>query len=250
MTESETSAPSSSSSSFGVPAAIIIAGGLIALAIYFGGVRPNVGSNEVAGTQGTAAPVAPTAQEPVIGDIRPVSDTDHVRGPASAKVTVIEYSDLECPFCKRFHPTMQQLVKEYPQDVRWVYRHFPLEQLHSQAKQEAIATECAGEQGKFWELTDKIYEVTPANDGLVLTDLPKLAREAGVPNIAQFESCLSSGKYAQRIEEDLADAEAAGGRGTPYSVAIGPDGTKKAINGAQSYATVKATVEELLKPAS
>ncbi len=226
-----------------VPVAIIIAGVLIAAAVYFKGpTSPLRQGSEGQAPSGTEAPAGPT-----IGDFRAVdAQRDHVRGPADAKVTVIEYSDLECPFCKRFHPTMLQLVKEYPNDVRWVYRHFPLEQLHAQAPAEANAVECAKEQGKGWELIDKIYEVTTSNDGLDLTTLPELARQVGVTNIAQFESCVASNKYTDRVNEDLADAEVAGGTGTPYAVVVGPDGQKLPIEGAQPYASVKAMVDSLL----
>jgi protein-disulfide isomerase len=232
------------SSNFGVPVAIVLAGGLIALAVYYGGGAPAAApvNPQVAGD-----PAAEPEPLPTIGDIRPVTEADHVRGPANAKVTIIEYSDLECPFCKRFHPTMQQVMKEYPNDVRWVYRHFPLEALHAQAPAEANAVECAGEQGKAWEMIDKIYAVTPSNDGLILTDLPKYAQEVGVANIATFEACVASNKYAQRVADDALDAEAAGGSGTPYSVAIGPNGEKEAINGAQPYSAVKAVVDKLLQ---
>ena len=238
---------------FGVPAAIVIAGALIAAAVYFGG--GNLGNN--AGTAGTqvannnaggqpAQPAAAPAQ-PTVGDIREVTSEDHIRGATNAKVTVIEYSDFECPFCKRFHPTMTQLLEEYPNDVRWVYRQAPLAQLHAKATKEAEATECAAEQGKFWELTDLIFEVTPSNDGLNLDDLPKLAGQAGVPNIQQFQSCLDSGKYAQHVQDDLADAQSAGLRGTPYSVVLAPNGEKFPISGAQPYASVKQIVDQALK---
>lgn len=239
---------SSQKSMVGIPVAIVIAGALVAVAVYFGGNRaPTVPAP--AGGEGQDVVVNEGAGEPAkpaVGEMREVSDKDHIRGASNAKVTIVEYSDLECPFCKRFHLTMQQVIKEYPNDVRWVYRHFPLEMLHSKAKKEAEATECASEQGKFWEMTDKILEVTPSNNGLDLDTLPDLARQVGVVNISQFESCLESGKYAERIEEDLADAEAAGGRGTPYSVVIGPDGAKTPLSGAQPFEAVKAAIEELL----
>jgi len=254
MSEENNKTSNSSSSSnksgvsniLGVPIAIVLAGGLIAVAIYFGG-----GAQPAAPVGGEVPlgeiPDIPEPAAPVVGDIRPVTDADHIRGAANAKLTIIEYSDLECPFCARFHPTVAQLVDEYPNDVRWVYRHFPLEQLHDQAKPEAVATECAGEQGKFWELTDLIYETTPSNDGLDLETLPQMATTAGVANIPQFSNCLTSGKYDERIEEDLLDAQTAGGNGTPYSVIIDADGNKTAVSGAQPYATVKATVDSLLK---
>jgi len=232
-------------SPLGVPVAIVIAGALIAVAVYFGGRVPAgqpPENDDVVAAPEEAAEVAGA----VIGDIRPVGEADHVRGAAGARVTVIEYSDLECPFCKRFHPTAQQLTQEYPNDVRWVFRHFPLEQLHQQAAKEAEATECAGEQGKFWEMLDKIFEVTPSNNGLDLNTLPTLATQVGVANMQQFQSCLDTGKYADHVAKDVADAEAAGGRGTPYSVIIGPNGEKEALSGAQPYDDVKAAVEKYL----
>ncbi len=245
---SEESSISSKPSALGVPLAIVIAGGLIALAIYFGNGK--AGTQQLAAGQPATNPQAaqPAAQppQPTIGDIRPVSSDDHIRGSQNAKVTVIEYSDLECPFCKKFHPTMQQLLAEYPNDVRWVYRHAPLVQLHSKAPKEAEATECASEQGKFWELTDKIFEVTPANDGLNLADLPKFAQEAGVANIQQFQSCLDSGKYTQHVQDDLTDAQNAGMQGTPYSVVLAANGEKFPVNGAQPYSAVKQLVDKAL----
>lgn len=240
-TESISPTTSPKSSSFGIPAAIVIAGGLIAAAVYFGNGR----SPQLKQTTQANQPAAAQPQQPTIGDVRPVTDQDHILGNKNAKVTIVEYSDLECPFCKRFHPTLQQALKEYPNDVRWVYRHFPLEQLHSKAKQEAAATECANEQGKFWEMTDKIFAVTPSNNGLNLDDLPKLAQESGVANIQQFQSCLSSGKYDQHIADDIADAQAAGGQGTPYSVVLGSNGKKQAVSGAQPYSVVKAAIDSV-----
>lgn len=236
------------SSIMNIPLAIVIAGGLIAAAIYFGSGKS--GTQQVASErQGTNPKAAQPAQlpEPTIGDMRPITDQDHIRGAQNAKVTVVEYSDLECPFCKKFHPTMQQLLSEYPNDVRWVYRHSPLAQLHSKAKKEAEATECAGEQGKFWEMTDKIFNVTPANNGLDLAELPKLARQIGVANMRQFQSCLDNGKYAKHVDEDTADAQVAGLQGTPYSVIIAQSGQKFPLSGAQPYSAVKQLVEQALK---
>ncbi len=92
-----------------------------------------------------------------------------VRGNTSAKISLIEYSDFECPFCKQFHNTMQQVMAAHEQDVKWVYRHFPLDSLHQQARAEANMSECAREQGKFWEFTDSVFKVTPSNDGMDIT---------------------------------------------------------------------------------
>lgn len=103
--------------------------------------------------------------------LREVTQADHVRGEFNAPLTFVEYSDTECPFCKRFHETMQNVIKEYPGKVRWIYRHFPLVQLHPKAPKEAQATECAGEQGRFWEYLDRLFEVTPSNNNLDLSQL-------------------------------------------------------------------------------
>jgi protein-disulfide isomerase len=227
------------------PLAILLAGVLIAGATLFSGAMESyMMGGKLAGIENGALPPG-EEPAPTVGDVKAVNEQDHVRGPANAKVTLIEYSDLECPFCKRFHTTLMQVAKEYPNDVKWVYRHFPIPQLHSQAMKEAVATECAGEQGKFWEMTDKIFEVTPSNDGLNLADLPKLAQEAGVANVAQFESCLESGKFDARIEADIADANAAGGQGTPHTVLLTSDGQKVPIIGAQPFESVKAAIDNL-----
>ena len=224
----------------GVPLAIVIAGALIALAVYFGG--GSGGSQQAAGPTGGEA-AAPTA--PSIGDIRPVDEQDHIRGAAAAKITIIEYSDLECPFCQRFHPTVAQVLAEHPNDVRWVYRHFPLEAIHPLARGAAVASECAGEQGRFWEFTDLVF-APEGNPGLDQAGLTQMAQQAGVSDVAGFTSCLSSGRYDEKIDADIADAQAAGGRGTPYSIVEGPDGERLPINGAQPYATVKSTIDQLL----
>lgn len=244
--------PSQTNSFLTTPMAIVIAGGLVALALYFGNTASGtLGKSDTptpapAGNQqAAAANRAPAA--PTIGDIREVSNEDHIRGASDAKVTIIEYSDLECPFCKRFHTTLQQVIKDYPSDVRWVYRHFPIPQLHQQATQEAYAAECAAEQGKFWEFIDIVFTETQGNDSLDLTKLPEYARQAGVANVPQFETCVESEKYKDKVAADVEDAAVAGGRGTPYSVIIGPDGEKKSINGAQPITQVKAAIDSLLK---
>lgn len=245
MSEDNTTV-SSPGSFLSIPVAIVVAGALIAGALYFGSPRPTTTSSGTV-VQPTAQAAVPTPVEPAVGPFRPITDADHIRGATNARVTLIEYSDLECPYCKQFHPVTKQLLQEYSKDVRIVYRHSPLAQLHPKAPNEAEATECAGEQGKFWEFVDKIFEVTPGNNGLDPAQLPVVATQVGVANAAQFKSCLASGKYTKHVADDLADATAAGMRGTPYSVVIGPTGNKSPINGAVPYASLKATVDGLLK---
>lgn len=187
-------------------------------------------------------------EEPAAIQVRAVDEkTDHIRGDKDAKVTIVTFTDLECPFCKRFHDTTNQLMQKYGDKVRLVYRHFPLDQLHSQARTEAIATECAGEQGKFWEFTDIIFKETTSNDGLNLSKLPDYAKQVGVKDINKFNKCLADKKFADKVQADEQDAQGAGAQGTPYSVIVGPNGEMVPVNGAQPLAAVEATLQQFLK---
>src|SRR3989344_1332658 len=116
-------------------------------------------------------------------NMKPVSDSDHILGDKNAPVKIVEFSDTECPFCKRFHVTMQQVVKDSNGQTAWVYRHFPLDQLHSKARKEAEATECVAELGgneKFWAYLNRIMEVTPSNNGLDPAELLNTAAYVGL----------------------------------------------------------------------
>lgn len=225
-----------------IPFAIIIAGGLIAGALYFS----NINSAKVTG--GTAGTNTNTAS---VGDMRPVSSDDHILGNPNADVILVEYSDTECPYCKQFHTTLHRLISEYGTDgkVAWVYRHFPIDQLHSKARKEAEATECVNELGgptKFWEYLNMIYDQTNSNNSLDPAKLPEFAKAVGV-NVDSFNTCLSSGKYASKVEADYQDAVKAGGRGTPNTILITKDGTKTPIQGAYPYEQLKAVVDAALK---
>lgn len=237
------------------PVAILIGSVIISLAILInGGVIKFKGVT----SQGSAsAPVAqaPTApqvppSEPTAGPVEPLKDEDHVRGNRNARILLFEYSDLECPFCKRFHPTAKQVVDEYKGQVAWVYRHFPLDQIHSKADKEAEATECAKDQGGedgFWKMTDKIFEVTPSNNGLDPETLPKLASDLGL-NQATFKTCLDSGKYAAHVEEDYQGGIKAGITGTPGNILLDTKTNKtKLIPGALPFDQFKIAIDDLLK---
>ncbi len=229
---------------------------LIGLVLGFGVAQlPVLGAVSKENTQperpAAAAQAQPEPSQPEPAaeiTLAPVSPSDHVRGPANAKVTIVEFSDTECPFCKRFHATMKQLLEKYPNDVRWVYRHFPLDELHSKARQEAEATECANELGgqeKFWAYIDRLLEVTPSNDGLDLEQLPVIAQYVGL-NKAQFTACLKSGRHAQRVADQANDGQNAGARGTPYSVLIGPDGVKNPVSGALPLEKISKVIDQAL----
>lgn len=179
-------------------------------------------------------------------DVAPITDADHIRGNKDASITILEYSDLECPYCKVFHQSMIQLLAEYPDKIRWVYRHAPIPQLHAQAPAEANAAECAAAQGKFWEFTDVVFAATPSNDGLKLADLPTYAKEAGVSDIAKFEACVASNEFAEKVEAQLQDGVKAGLQGTPFNMVISSDGKKGQLGGGVPYAQLNAVIEPLL----
>lgn len=249
----ETEKPSSikkEANTWSVPVAIIAAGVIVALAIFYSGsaerkaAAPDLGKK--AGITEPATAPGQNAQPAIT--VKPVSASDHIFGDVNAPVKVIEYSDLECPFCKRFHATMQQTVAAYKGQVAWVYRHFPIDQLHSKARKEAEATECAGELGgndKFWTYINRLVEVTPSNNGLDLAELQKIATYAGLDE-AKFTQCLESGKFAAKIEEEVQAAVAAGARGTPYSVVISASGEKSIIPGALPLEQVKGIIDAAL----
>ncbi len=189
------------------------------------------------------------------GAVKAVDGDDHILGNPNAPVKLVEFSDFECPFCKRFHLTMKRLMNEYGEEgkVAWVYRHFPLDSIHSKARKEAQAAECANELGgneAFWAYSDRLFVITPSNNRLDLALLPQIAQEIGLDR-AKFENCLKGdargGKYADHIEANVRDATASGGTGTPFSVVIAPNGKTFSLNGAQPYAAVKSVIDLALK---
>lgn len=232
-----------------IPLSIVVAGVLIAGAVWFGSPLGRTTLSNDGANDGVNRGVAQALKGG--GDMREVDADDHIRGNPEAQVKIIEYSDLECPFCKRFHTTMQQVMGEYGKSgkVAWVYRHFPLDALHSKARKEAEATECANKLGgntAFWSYIDRLFEVTPSNNGLDLAQLPIIAQDVGLDRGA-FTACLDAGTFADYVANDLKDAQAAGGSGTPYSIAIAANGEKFPINGAQPYEEVKRIIELALQ---
>lgn len=178
-----------------------------------------------------------------------VSENDHYRGAKEAKVYVIEYSDLECPFCKSFHPTVKQILEDYKGQVAWVYRHFPLDLLHHKARNESEAAECVfalGGEDKFWQFIDKVFEVTPSNNGLDPLELPKIAAEVGV-DTKEFNSCLKTGRFKDLVEKSVKSGEEAGVNGTPGVYVVNSKGDIWVVPGAVSLRAIKPTIDLALK---
>lgn len=228
--------------SFAVPAAIIISGIIIAVAVVY-----SVG--KFAGPQTPKKGGGGEEINASLDKMRPVDGTDHIRGNIDAPIKIVEYSDTECPFCKRFHFTMKDVVKAYDGKVAWVYRHFPLAQLHSKAFNESKALECAAKLGgetAFWLYTDKLYDITPSNNQLDPAELPRIAGELKLDR-QKFAACLASDEMDKRVNDDLVNALETGGNGTPWSILIGPDGKKYPVSGAQPIEVIKQLVDLVLK---
>jgi protein-disulfide isomerase len=205
------------------------------------------GAVAVANAQPSAA--APTAKTKApTGEVPEVTDADHIRGDKNAPVTFVEYSDFECPFCKKFAPTVDQILEEYDGEVRVVYRHYPLS-FHANAQKEAEASECANELGGndvFWQYHDAIFDRGEAGGtGFALTDLVPLAEELGL-NGTKFKECLDSGKYTEHVKDDMNGGAAAGVTGTPGSFIIDANGDAELVSGALPFVQIKTLLDAAL----
>ena len=221
-----------------------------------------VGYSMGGGVRGTAAvenpppaPSAPAAPAPTPAPDKPVPPADpakdHILGNPNAKVSVIEYSDFECPFCKRHYDTINQLVAKYkPDQVNIVYRHFPLS-FHQNAQKEAEASECVAELGgndAFWKFHNYIFEKTTSNGtGFALDQLPVAAKAAGVDE-AKFKTCLDSGKYAQLVQDEENEGVSVGVQGTPANFIVNNQTKEtKSISGAVPLSNFQSVIDPMLK---
>ncbi len=240
----------------------IVAGSIIVFALIIGGsiiyaAKKIIAPRIQASQQSTALTSQLTAAAPEpTGPIKASLDNDPVMGSKDAPVTVIEFADYECPFCKQsFQTLLPQLKRDYIDTgkVKFVYRDFPLD-FHENARKEAEAAECARDQGgdsTYFKYHDQIFIKTTSNGtGLALIQLPVIAKGLGL-NTKQFQQCLDSGKYADEVEKDYQDGIAAGVTGTPgwFVGKSGSDNTVTApvIEGAQPYAIFKTAIEQQLK---
>jgi len=160
-----------------------------------------------------------------------------VRGATEAAVTVVEFSDFQCPFCKQAHPTLAQVLERYRGKVRLVYRDFPLEGLHPQARRAAEAARCARDQGKFWEFHDLLFTNSPqAADG----DLKRYATQTGL-DVTKFEGCLASGVHKAAVQRDIDEGTRLGVTGTPAFFVNG-----RPLSGAQPFEAFARMIDEEL----
>ncbi|RMF54619.1 DsbA family protein [Candidatus Woesearchaeota archaeon] len=214
---------------------------LLIISIYTGGFgrgsnkAEDVKSAKQAQPPPAAQPEQPAPKQQVV-DMESLMDDDPVKGDKNAPVTIVEWSDFQCPFCGRFYSqTLGKIYKEYIQTgkVKLVYRDFPLS-FHQNAQKAAEAAECADEQGKFWEMHDMLFE--KGVDGGVPT-FKSYAADLGLDS-EKFDSCLDSGKMAAEVQKDMRDGAAAGITGTPGFVVNG-----KIVKGAQPFEAFKAIID-------
>ncbi len=248
--------------SYAIPVAIVIAGVLVAGAVLWGRTptaSPIVGQGQ---TQ-QPLPVASTAE--LIKNVPLATASEHILGNPSAPVSVIEYSDIECPFCRRFHPSMQQIMSTYGAQgkVSWTYRQFPLS-IHPKAYPEALAAECVAGQydnTAFWKFTSALMDLNPEKDAstfptAVISDdltaeerVATAAKKLGLDN-TKIAACVTAETYKSKLDALRTEATNAGlgqnQTGTPYSVII--SGNKRVlIDGAQPYEVVKQMIDTALK---
>lgn len=227
-------------SSIAVPAAIVVAAALIAGAIYLNGKN------------NPPSPAPGGQPKPEEITFRPIDQSDHIRGNPNAPIMLVEYSDYECPFCSQFHTTMTRAIEKYGTTgkVAWVYRHFPLSQLHPNAPKIAAASECVAELGgneAFWKFTDLVFNEKPTEkvngqDQLGFTDMSTLSEFAGRAGVdlGRFDLCNNSGKYNDEIDIAVTEAMKAGGTGTPHTLIVAGNEIKATLPGAipfENYAT-------------
>jgi protein-disulfide isomerase len=141
----------------------------------------------------------------------PVTQHDHIRGPAAARVTLVEYGDYECPHCAAAHPIVNAVREHFARELRFVFRHFPLSQIHPNAEAAAESAEFAGAQGQFWQMHDAIYE---NQDRLGLPLLFTLAHALGLSEL-DLRNALASGEYAAKVRADFLGGVRSGVNGTP-----------------------------------
>ncbi|HEY0964835.1 MAG TPA: thioredoxin domain-containing protein [Candidatus Paceibacterota bacterium] len=224
-----------------IPVAIVAGFALIALAIFFTGGKQAVAPDSLTNASGT---------QTMTSTPRPIDSTDYIRGNPNAPILIVEYSDYDCPFCKQYHTSLVQIMDEYGVTgrVAWVYRQFPIAQLHPNSPKVSEAALCVGSIGgneAFWKFSDLIFEERDIEEMTNVVALPDYAVEVGVKK-EDYIRCMEDKKMEEVVKKSIEDAFNIGARGTPYTVIM--VGTEQAvINGNQSYDTIKGIIENLLQ---
>lgn len=224
---------SSSRSVWLIPGAIIVAGLILAIAIFV--IRT------------TSAKIPESAKPDAVPAVTP---TDHIIGNPEASVVIVEYSDIDSDDGKNFHAALQQLMTEYAAggNVAWVYRHLPLTTMHAYAQRHAEASECvaslSGPEG-FWRFIDQAHAIAPGSAEFNPKNYPVVLTSLGIPQEA-FDQCMTSGKFSSKVRSQAHDALGAGAEGAPFTVVFIEGQEPVAINGALPYTSLKELIQRSL----
>lgn len=184
------------------------------------------------------------------GRIQSVTASDYIQGNPQARVTLVEYSDFECPQCQYFHPTLTKLLSYYGNSIRLISRRYPLPQ-NQNAEKEAEAALCVGKLGgnkAFWQFSERIFDkITPTEGGtgLPLSLLPEFAKQVGI-DTNSFQQCLDSGNMAQRVQLEQSDGEQGGVHQLPGTFVIDSKGHMILLAGNQSFEVMKTVIDQAL----
>jgi protein-disulfide isomerase len=216
------------------PLAILISGIVIALAIVY------------VGGEGKSLPTETLPLEKPLVAVRQVTSEDHVMGSREAEITLVEYSDFECPFCAQIHATLEAIVKDSNGKVAWAYRHFPLTMIHREALPSALAAECVAKLGggeAFWKFGTTLFEqqqMLGSEFYTVQAERLGISRES-------FSACMEEKTVEPRIRADFEEAIAAGGQGTPFIIIQRKDGVSAAFSGALSREAIEQLIDGVRK---
>lgn len=218
---------------------------LIAISFFTGFLYFKVQSLEKGGGAAQQLDQQQQQARPTELKITKPTTSEHWKGSKDAAFVLVEYSDLECPFCKSAHPTLQKLLSDNEGKMAWVFRHYPLS-FHPKAQKAAEAVECAADQGGndgFWKMTDAVYEKMP---DLELTGMADLATSVGLDG-SSLQTCMDSNKFAQKVKDQQAEGTKAGVQATPSNVIYNLKTDKTLlIEGALPYEQMKPQVEGFL----
>lgn len=223
---------------FAIPGAIIVAGLLIAGAVWVSMQSSN------------------TSPQPNTGDVDtsvvlPITEDDHVLGNPNAPIIIVEYSDIDCPFCKQYHEVMKQVIDEYGPsgEVAWVYRHFPITQIHPDARKHAIAAECVAREGgndAFWDFLDILFVNAPGSERTNPARYAEFAAQVGVSE-AELNTCMADPSVDAHVQSEIEVALEAGATGTPFNVIVVDGEEPVALAGSVPYNTMKNIIDQILQ---
>ncbi len=228
-----------------LPAAIITSAVIIAISILIAfNSKNNLPEKNVADQKERNIP---SRVDPMIVTLQ---QNDHIRGDTSkAEIALFEYSDSDCPFCIKFHNTVKTLLSEYKDNLVWIYRYFPLSQLHPNAYSEAIAMECAyqiGGDAAFDKYLDTVIDVTLNNDSKVEDTLISFATTQGLDKNL-FKTCMLNPDTAKLVDSNISEAKQIGAQGTPFSILVNlKTGKQIIIPGAYPIEEIRKNIDSLL----